>query len=54
MERRAGRYRAQLLLQAPQRSMLQRLLSHGLPQLESQRHSRRVRWSVDVDPMEMF
>lgn len=54
MERRAGRYRAQLLLQASQRSLLQQLLTTCLPGLESQPLSRKVRWSVDVDPMEMF
>jgi primosomal protein N' (replication factor Y) len=54
MERRAGRYRAQLLLQAPQRGPLQQLLSTCLPALESLPQTRKVRWSVDVDPMEMF
>ncbi len=54
MERRAGRYRAQLLLQAPQRGPLQQLLSTCLPSLESLPQTRKVRWSVDVDPMEMF
>jgi len=54
MERRAGRYRAQLLLQASQRAPLQQLLSTCLPALESLPQTRKVRWSVDVDPMEMF
>ena len=54
MERRAGKYRAQLLLQAPQRALLQQLLTTCLPALESQRDTRKVRWSIDVDPMEMF
>ncbi|MFO7603638.1 MAG: primosomal protein N' [Gammaproteobacteria bacterium] len=54
MERRAGKYRAQLLLQATQRAPLQQLLATCLPLLESQPQTRKVRWSVDVDPMEMF
>ncbi len=53
MERRAGRYRAQLLIQAAQRAELQRFLSAWIPQLEALKIARKVRWSIDVDPMEM-
>ncbi|CAK0750349.1 Primosomal protein N' [Gammaproteobacteria bacterium] len=54
MERRAGRYRAQLLLQARRRGDLQNLLNAWAPCLETLTDNRRVRWSLDVDPMEMF
>ncbi|UCE88239.1 MAG: primosomal protein N' [Pseudomonadota bacterium] len=54
MERRAGRYRAQLLLQSDQRAALHRLLARWAPALEALKSGRRVRWSLDVDPMEMF
>ena len=54
MERRAGRIRAQLLLQAKNRADLHRLLSPWLLQLESSKLGRKVRWSIDVDPQEMF
>jgi len=54
MERRAGRYRAQLLVQASHRSELQQLLKQWIPQFETIRDSRRVRWSIDVDPVDMF
>jgi primosomal protein N' (replication factor Y) len=54
MERRAGRYRAHLLLQADQRSDLQRLLAQWVVSLASLKSARRVRWSVDVDPQEML
>jgi primosomal protein N' (replication factor Y) len=54
MERRAGRYRAQLLLQSRRRSRLQALLGALLPQIEGLPSARRVRWSLDVDPLEMF
>ena len=50
MERRAGRFRAQLLLQSARRGDLQRLLGTLVLHLEADRHARRVRWSVDVDP----
>lgn len=54
MERRAGRYRAQLLLLAEQRSALHQLLHMLLLALEQEPLARRVRWSIDVDPMDMF
>ncbi|MBD3671880.1 MAG: primosomal protein N', partial [Gammaproteobacteria bacterium] len=54
MERRAGRYRAQLLLQCPQRAPLHRLLTQLLVEMEGMKAARKVRWSLDVDPMEMF
>ena len=54
MEKRAGRYRAQLLLQSDSRAALQILLKQWVPQLENIQVSRKVRWSLDVDPMESF
>jgi primosomal protein N' (replication factor Y) len=54
MERRAGRVRAQLLLQSTRRPALQALL-HGLVRkIEGLPKARRVRWSVDVDPVDLF
>ena len=53
MERRAGRYRAQLLLDAGSRAALQRFLPGWIAELEALPSARRVRWSVDVDPQEM-
>ena len=53
MERRAGRYRAQLMFQATDRMALQRLLRKLVPLLESEKQSRRVRWSIDVDPVDL-
>lgn len=54
MEKRAGRYRAHLLLQATRRSDLHRLLDAWIPHLEKLPLARKVRWALDVDPMEMF
>ena len=53
MERRAGRYRAQLLVDATSRAALQRFLPRWIAELESLPSARKVRWSVDVDPQEM-
>jgi primosomal protein N' (replication factor Y) len=54
MERRAGRYRAQLLVQTAQRAELQRLLTAWIPQLDTLKSARRVRWSIDVDPIDTY
>ena len=54
MERRAGHYRAQLLLHAPTHSPLQRLFGRWIPAVEELPEARRVRWSLDVDPLELF
>ena len=54
MERKAGRYRAQLLLQSRHRGNLHQLLSHLRHTLEGSAEARRVRWSIDVDPIELF
>jgi primosomal protein N' (replication factor Y) (superfamily II helicase) len=47
-------YRAQLLLHAPSHSPLQRLLAALMPAIEDLPEARRVRWSLDVDPLELF
>ncbi|WP_278443586.1 primosomal protein N' [Pseudomonas oryzihabitans] len=54
MERRAGRHRAQLLLQSSSRAPLHRLLGIWVVQLESLPEARQVRWSLDVDPIDLF
>jgi len=54
MERRAGRHRAQLLLQAATHTPLQRLMSGWIPALEAMSEARQVRWSIDVDAAELF
>ncbi len=53
MPKRAGRFRAQLLFQASQRPALHRLLDRLLPQLTELPDSRKVRWSLDVDPLSL-
>jgi primosomal protein N' (replication factor Y) len=54
MARRAGRYRAQLLLQSTDRRALHAILSRLRPALENDPAARKVRWSLDVDPIELF
>lgn len=52
--RRAGYYRCQLLLQAKTRNDLQSLLEQIIKPISLLPSSRRVRWSLDVDPIELF
>ncbi|MHB8814595.1 MAG: primosomal protein N' [Steroidobacteraceae bacterium] len=54
MAKRAGRYHAQLLLESAERAPLHRFLDAWLPALESLPGARRVRWALDVDPIEIF
>ena len=54
MARKAGRYRAQLLLQSSDRQSLHRVLRELRPALEQDPAARKVRWSIDVDPIELF
>ena len=57
MMRRQGRYRYQLLLQASHRRLLQAwwgAIEPLLYQKPATTLSRKVRWSLDVDPLEMF
>jgi primosomal protein N' (replication factor Y) len=54
LPRRAGYYRCQLLLQAKQRNTLQGLLEQIIKPISLFASSRRVRWSLDVDPIELF
>ncbi|HJO35949.1 MAG TPA: primosomal protein N' [Gammaproteobacteria bacterium] len=54
MERRQGRYRAQLLVQSTRREVLQRLLHRWLPGVRALPTAGRVRWSVDVEPQDLL
>lgn len=54
MERRAGRYRAQLLLRAARRSELHAGLRDWSERIGELPQATRVRWSLDVDPGDLF
>lgn len=54
MERRAGRYRAQLLIRSGARAPLHTFLDSWLERLGELKQSRRVRWSIDVDPSDLY
>ncbi len=54
MPRRAGYQRAQLLLTSPQRRQLHAALDALMPPLYAAPDARKVRWSLDVDPAELY
>ncbi|WP_269789878.1 primosomal protein N' [Stenotrophomonas sp. Iso1] len=54
MPRRAGFQRTQLLLSAEQRRPLHGLLAQLMPRVYALPQARRVRWSLDVDPMDLY
>jgi len=54
MQRRAGRYRAHLLVHAQQRAALHPALDHWQAALPDLPTARRVRWSIDVDPQDLL
>ena len=54
MTRRAARYHAQLLIESRERAPLHRMLNDWLPRVEEIRIPRDLRWSLDVDPLDLF
>ena len=54
IEKRAGNYRMQLLLQMPDRKQLRNLLEPWVSSLENLASGRKVRWSLDIDPQDML
>ena len=54
MLKRAGRFRYQLLLQTAERKPLHLFIKTLLSQIEQLKSSRQVRWSIDVDPVDLY
>lgn len=52
MERKAGKFRYQLIVQCAQRGLRQQVLKHVVPQIAGLSITRKVRWSLDVDPQD--
>lgn len=53
MEKRAGKFRHQLIIQATQRRVLHHALENAVAQIDTFPSARGVRWSLDVDPIEL-
>ena len=54
MARRAGQYRFQLLFQHENRTALHHLLRQLVPQISTLKLAAKVRWSLDVDPVDLY
>jgi primosomal protein N' (replication factor Y) len=54
MARRAGLYRYQLLFQSSRRPELHKLLDVLMPLIEKLKLAKKVRWSLDVDPVDLY
>jgi primosomal protein N' (replication factor Y) len=53
LARRADHFRAHLLIETAARAVLQRFLTRWLPRVEALPAPKGLRWSIDVDPLEM-
>lgn len=54
MEKRAGRYRAQLLMRSADRAALHQLIDQHILSVTKLKLARKVRWSIDIDPTELI
>jgi primosomal protein N' (replication factor Y) len=54
MARRAGRHRVHLLFQANRREALHALLQRLPGEVAAMPAAKRVRWSLDVDPLDLY
>lgn len=54
LERKAGRYHMQLLIKSSKRSVLQTFLGQWVKALDAMKDARKVRWSIDVDPYDLY
>ena len=54
MARRAGLYRYQLLFQNTRRQELHVLLDVLIPEIAKLKQAKKVRWSLDVDPVDLY
>lgn len=54
MARRAGLYRYQLLFQSTRRQELHALLDALMPDIVKLKQAKKVRWSLDIDPVDLY
>ncbi|NOQ80573.1 MAG: hypothetical protein GQ546_14375, partial [Gammaproteobacteria bacterium] len=54
MEKKAGKYRGQLLIQASARKNLHNIINDLIKTIEANKAAQRVRWSIDIDPQELY
>jgi primosomal protein N' (replication factor Y) len=54
MAKKAGQFRYQLLLQSKQRKALHSLLDTMVLHIEDMKSAKKIRWSLDVDPVSLY
>lgn len=54
LQRKAGMHRCQLLMQSAHRKHLHELIDQILPRVEQSKASKQVRWSIDIDPADLY
>jgi len=54
MAKKAGQFRFQLLLQSKQRKSLHALLDKMLLHIDGMKSAKKIRWSLDVDPVSLY
>jgi primosomal protein N' (replication factor Y) len=54
MAKRAGYFRYQLLFQNANRQELHGLLDALIPKISKLKQTNKVRWSLDVDPVDLY
>ncbi len=54
MTKKNGMFHYQLLLQSPSRTLLQQLLSQQITAISRLKSAHKVRWSIDIDPIDLY
>ncbi len=54
IERKAGKYRYYLVIEAQQRSAIRACLQPNLAEITKLPLAKKVRWQIDVDPKELL
>jgi primosomal protein N' (replication factor Y) len=54
MEKRAGYFRAQLLLATQNRKRLHQLLDYHIETISQLKRIKNLKWSIDIDPIDLF
>jgi len=54
MEKKAGKFRGQLLIQSSSRKNLHNIINDLIKTIEANKAAQRIRWSIDIDPQELY
>ncbi|MCW8962993.1 MAG: primosomal protein N' [Gammaproteobacteria bacterium] len=54
LERKAGYFRMQLLVKSADRTELRKMLGQWVALMDNMKSGKRVRWSIDVDPYNLY